>query len=193
MIFLFEGTHEWINCNIPALIFVKNHPDMIPKIAACIWLDFITSPDNTRLAIASKNLRELTMEAMQRNGRTPLAPPSGMSMCTMGVLNRQDVPTVGILSPRAGEYLHTTEDTMDKISPDELKKDVKVFIEIAEGVQKIPVRIIEPEEKARFGCGVLFSDASMPEYPSGESYLPEDSGPLYVGGYGNVVILDRKL
>jgi hypothetical protein len=76
------------------------------------------------------------MEAMQRNGRITLAPPSGMSMCTMGVLNRQDIPTVGVLSPRAGEYLHTTEDTMDKISPDELEKDVKVFIEIAEGVQR---------------------------------------------------------
>ncbi|MGD0424323.1 MAG: M28 family peptidase, partial [Candidatus Bathyarchaeia archaeon] len=185
MVFMFESAHEWINCNIPGLIFIKNHSELVPKISACVWLDFITDKTVSRWLSAPRSLEPIVSDTLKRNGRKVISfrgeHSEEYTSCTMGVLNRQAIPAISC-SATAVELLHTTEDTLDKMSPSQLQKDVNVFIELVEKLQHISVMRLKPEEIPKLGCGVLFTESDTPDYPNGESYVPEVAPPLYVGG-----------
>lgn len=206
MLFLFSGSHVWLNCNASSLRFIEQHGEVMPRIVAMLWLDHISSPVYvagkrrarrnfpTRFAITSGNpaLWLLTFLAMLRNRRLPVALPISRlwTMCEMGPFDNLAVPSMTMQA--MSELMLTSEDTWDKIDPWQLAKNVAVYVDLARRIQQVPGRLLRRLEipgRSLFGCGVLFWDPSVPEYAGGEDYQAEEAPPLYWGGYHRPVIL----
>ncbi len=195
MHFLFSGTHVWLNCNIASLRFIHRHRDLIPDITAMLWMDHISGPSvskekkdgfQSRFALTSGNpvLYLLTLLAMIKNKRYPLALPLSRlwTFCEMGPFDSLGIPSMCMQA--INHDLLTTEDTWEKIEPENLYHDIMIYHDLAKVIQKIPGRLLRKLEipgRSFFGCGSLFKDISVPEYPEGETYEPETSPPLYEG------------
>jgi len=210
MLFVFDPSHVWVNCNQAGIMIMHNHPEWTRKMAAVLWLDngsvpkfstmigekVIEFPFYLDIGLMSANpiLWLITFIALVMNGRIPLALPitTIWTMCMMGVFDRNGVPAVDLTGECAWGL--TTEDTMDKFTPGEIGKWVNIWIDIASSVQKIPgwiLRAVDLPGPSLFGCGVLFHESETPDYPAGDGYLPEPSLPLYVGGYKKPVLILR--
>ena len=208
MLFLFSGSHVWLNCNVSSLRFIDQHAEVVPRTVAMLWLDHISSPTNvagekrnrrnfpTRFTIMSGNplLSFLTFVTMMRNKRLPLILPISRlwTMCEMGPFDNLGIPSMTMQT--MSDLMLTTEDTWDKIDPHQLARDITVYVDLARNIQRLPGRLLRRLEipgRSLFGCGVLFSDPSVPEYPEGENYEAEEAPPLYCGGYRRPMTLLR--
>ncbi|MCP4760932.1 MAG: hypothetical protein GY870_04060 [archaeon] len=203
MLFIFSGSHVWLNCNVSSLKFIKNHYKIMPKVVAMLWMDHLSAPFvegksridfPTRLAITSDNLIMwfLTVLAMLKNKRIPLVLPLNRiwSLCEMGAFDNIGVPCM--TTQVSSDFMLTTEDTWDKINPTQLHRDIGVFYFLARLIQRIPGRLLQLFEfpgRSFFGCGVLFKDTSVPQYPKGELYGVEKSPPLYLGGENRIITI----
>ena len=99
------------------------------------------------------------------------------------MLDRLGIPAMSMQA--ITDDLLTTEDTWEKIDPKILYEDVRVYMDLCDSIQHVPgkwLRYAEIPGRSFFGCGSLFSDLSMPDYPEGEVYTPEAAQALYTGG-----------
>lgn len=185
MFFFFDSFHVWGNCCQTALTLLERHKTLASQIEEFIWLDHISDgkADTSRLTTVSDNpvLWPLTALALARNKVIPLALPLAQiwSVCATGAHQRNGIPSVTVQA--LNDDTLTPEDTWNKFDKNILYRDVRVHIELAEALQWLEV----PRDEAREplgGCGSLFTDLAMPEYPKGEEYEPESDYPLYVGG-----------
>jgi hypothetical protein len=184
LIFYFDSFHVWGNCPQAGLMFIKNHSNMIADIEALIWLDHIGAGETSaRTAVVSENpvLWPLFLISMAKNGRQPLALPMAKiyTGCMPGPFARLGIPIV--TQQAIVEALLSTEDTWDKFTPNDFFKDILIHVDLILWLQHITIPRDTPGESLG-GCGVLFTESDTPDYPNGESYVPEVAPPLYVGG-----------
>jgi len=185
MLFFFDSFHVWGNCCQAAVTVLERHKTLAAQIDAFLWLDHIGDgmADSPRMTMTSDNpvLWPLVALCMAKRGIKPVAMPIARiwSLCATGPFERQGIPTMTMQA--LGDLVLTPEDTWDKFDPDALYRDVMMHIELAQALQKITVPRNEPGEPVG-GCGALFTDAEMPDYPMGGQYVPEPCYPLYVGG-----------
>jgi hypothetical protein len=200
MLFLFSGSHVWINCNISSLCFIEKHKKFISNIVAMLWMDHISAPVFVekekvsrwnfplRLGLTSDNLilYVLTYYSMFKNRRFPLVLPLNRiwTLCEMGPFDNIGVPCMCMQV--TSNLMLTTEDTWDKIDAHQLYKDISVYIDLARVIQLIPGRILKSFEfpgRSFYGCGSLFKATTQPEYDNEQIYEPEKAPPLLIGGY----------
>lgn len=200
MLFLFSGSHVWLNCNISSLCFIEKHKKFIPKLVAMLWMDHISAPVfingrqverrkfPMRLGLTSDNfiIYILTYISMLKNRRMPFVLPLSRiwTLCEMGPFDNIGVPCMCMQV--ISDLMLTTEDTWDKIDHQQLIKDVSVYITLAKALQKIPGRILKLFEfpgRSFFGCGALFGATTQPKYPKEKSYQVEEAPPLLIGGH----------
>jgi hypothetical protein len=200
MLFLFSGSHVWINCNISSLCFIEKHKNYIHNLVAMLWLDHISDPvfiENEkvgrrnfpmRLGLTSDNflMYLLTYYSMFKNKRFPFVLPISRiwTLCEMGPFDNIGIPCMCMQV--MSDLMLTTEDTWDKIDSRQLYKDISVYITLAKALQKIPAKLLKLLEypgRSFYGCGALFKDTTQPSYPKGSNYEPEEAPPLLIGGY----------
>jgi len=202
MLFLFSGSHVWLNCNISSLCFIEKHKKFISNLVAMLWMDHISAPVYIerkkvsrrkfpmRLGLTSDNfiIYILTYFSMLKNRRMPFVLPISRiwTLCEMGPFDNVGVPCMCMQV--VSDLMLTTEDTWDKIDPLQLYRDVSVYITLAKILQRIPGRILRSFEfpgRSFFGCGTLFKDSTQPKYPDGKRYEAEKTPPLLIGGFGS--------
>ncbi|TFG30059.1 MAG: hypothetical protein EU532_01900 [Promethearchaeota archaeon] len=200
MLFLFSGSHVWINCNISSLCFIERHKKYISNLVAMLWMDHISAPVfingerisrwkfPLRLGLTSDNfiLYLITYYSMLKNRRLPFVLPLNRiwTLCEMGPFDNIGIPCMCMQV--ASDLMLTTEDTWDKIDAHQLNKDISVYVDLAKLIQLIPARILKLFEfpgRSFFGCGALFKDTSQPKYDNKHCYEPENAPPLLIGGY----------
>jgi hypothetical protein len=200
MLFLFSGSHVWLNCNISSLCFIEKHKKFMSNLVAMLWMDHISSPIYVehkrvsrkkfpiRLGLTSDNfiIYILTYFSMLKNRRMPFVLPINRiwTLCEMGPFDNIGIPCMCMQV--MSDLMLTTEDTWDKIDPTQLYKDVSVYVTLAKALQKVPgtiLRLFEFPGRSFFGCGTLFKDTSQPQYPDGMSYEAENAPSLLIGGY----------
>ncbi|MHA1803157.1 MAG: hypothetical protein ACTSU4_01345 [Promethearchaeota archaeon] len=198
--FIFSGSHVWLNCNVSSTNFIKNHPDIISKSVAMLWMDHISNVHAIngrevsrrkfplRVGITSDNLIlfTLTFFSMLKNKRFPLALPLSRlwTFCEMGPFDNIGIPVM--CQQVLGEFMLTTEDTWDKINPEQLYRDISVYETIARWIQGLPGTLLKRFEfrgRSFFGCGVLFPLPSSASYGNNEQYIAEKAPPLIRGGF----------
>lgn len=196
MLFFFDSFHVWGNCCQTAIMLEHRHPSMFKKIDSFIWLDHLSDgkADTGRPAITSDNavMWPLFTLLMAKYHIAPIALPIGRmwSLCATGTFERRGIPAVTVQA--LNDITLTPEDTWDKFAPDILFRDIMLHIELAQSLQAIKIPQNEPGEPIG-GCGALFTGTVLPEYPAGESYVPEASYPLYVGGEHSPITILRTL
>jgi hypothetical protein len=196
ILFFFDSFHVWGNCNQTANLVLRDHADIVENIDAFVWLDHISDGivDADRILLSSDNpvTWPITALALARNGVFPLAVPVSRiwSMCANGPFERAGIPTLTMQS--FGDIVLTTEDTWDKFDPAVVLRDVSVNLDIARAFLELDIPRNEPGEPIG-GCGVLFTGLEHPTYAPGESYEPQPSYPLLIGGEtGPIVRLTTK-
>ena len=195
MLFFFDSFHVWGNCCQTALTILDRYKTLSDKYDAFIWLDHIGNgkADTLHSTTVSDNpvVWPLAAFSQFKYGIAPFVVPivEIWSICATGAYQRIGIPTVTVQA--TDDNLLTPEDTWDKFDPDVVYRDILAHVDLAEALQKTEVPADQPVEPFG-GCGSLFTDLSQPEYPEGESYVPEKSYPLYVGGAESKIrILER--
>jgi hypothetical protein len=185
MLFFFDSFHVWGNCCQAAVMLLNRHRTLASCIESLLWLDHIGDgrADSPRLSITSDNpvFWPLITLAMAKRGIMPIALPIGRiwSLCATGAFERQGIPTMTMQA--LNDITLTPEDTWDKFDPAVLFRDVMMHIELAQALHMLSVPHNAPGEPVG-GCGALFTEPVMPDYPPKEQYVPEPAYPLYVGG-----------
>ncbi|MBD3341699.1 MAG: hypothetical protein GF353_21520 [Candidatus Lokiarchaeota archaeon] len=199
MIFIFSGSHVWLNCNISSLWFIEKHKKFMPNITAMLWMDHISDAVvikgqkikrekfPARLGLTTDNFVVflLTYAAMFKNKRFPLVLPLSRiwTLCEMGPFDNIGIPCMCMQV--MNHVMLTTEDTWDKIDPLQLYRDISVYIDMARAIHTIPGKIMKAFEfrgRSFFGCGALFKTIKQPKYNKGEHFIPEEAPNLLIGG-----------
>lgn len=194
ILFFFDSYHVWGNCCQVANQFLARHSSLANEITSFIWLDHFSDgrADTDGVAVVDANpvYWPLLALALARRGIKPVAVPiAGLySMCALAAHQRRGVPSFTIQKTNA-EMLGT-EDTWSKFDPDVLHRDVLLHVDFLEALQRLEVPPIAKEEPVT-GCGVLFDELELPEYGPAETYEPEPTYPLYVGGADGEVAIYR--
>lgn len=190
ILFYFDSFHVWGNCCQVANTLLSRHPTLAANITAALWLDHFSDGrfDTDGVALINNNpvYWPLLALALARRGIKPNVLPVAdlYSICTTGAHQRRGIPTMTI--QKVNGDLLSTEDTWSKFDPEAFYRDVLAHIDFLEAVQHLNVPQ-EPAEDPVTGCGVLFHSLDTPSYPEGESYVPEATYPLYVGGTDGAV------
>ena len=185
MLFFFDSFHVWGNCCQAALTVLDRYPEYAANTEAFLWLDHLTDgqPLTPRVINASDNpvLWPLTAMAAAASGVSPIALPIARiwSVCATGAFERSGVATMTVQA--INDYVLTPEDTWDKFREDVVRRDICFHIRLASALHRIYVAP-DPASEPIGGCGSLFTETEEPEYPKGQSYVPEKSYPLYKGG-----------
>jgi len=193
MLFFFDSFHVWGNCCQTANLILKNHPTLAQEIDAFLWLDHISdggmNTPHSMYTSENPTVFPLAALAMAKRGLKPLALPVGRTyvVCASGAFERRGIPIVNLQA--FNDYVLTTEDTWDRFDLAAVYRSFLIYLDIASALQLSVVSAGTPGEPIG-GCGSLFTETDMPEYPTGESYAPEPAYPLYIGGEaGPVTIL----
>ncbi len=158
MLFVAYGTHEYLGCNIGAVKFLQNNPDLKNQVMIDVGLDFHVGDRYTEAggqfinkteydgmaeigaAFMSENpvLYSLVMPKVFAGAGfiLPLIPEKIMAMCETGVAYTMGIAALRITS--CPFYYHTTEDTMDKFQPWQIEKMTKMHVKILDSLQEIP-------------------------------------------------------
>ena len=185
MLFFVDSFHVWGNCCQTAITILDRYKTLTSHVDAMIWLDHIgdgrTDTRHTTTVSDNAVVWPLTALTQLKYGIIPYVLPKAQiwSICATGAYQRIGIPTV--TAQAMNEFTLTPEDTWDKFKPDVVFRDILTHIDLTEALQKLDIPADEPAEPFG-GCGSLFTDISQPEYPEGESYMPEPDYPLYVGG-----------
>ena len=185
LLFFFDSFHVWGNCNQTSLTLLDRHRELTGRVQTLLWLDHLSDgrPDTPRAATVSNHpvVWPVLTLLQAKFGITPNASPISRlwSVCVSGAFERIGVPisTVQALN----EETLTPEDNWSKFDLDTVFRDIQYHINLAESLASLEIERNEPGEPVG-GCGCLFTNPENPEYPEGESYVPEPEYPLYVGG-----------
>ena len=188
LLFVFYGSHEFVDCNLGAVKFYRNHPDLAKKIVIDIGLDHLAGypwkeygghltrirpltplpgMDQPRGAFISENpaLYRIVIPALLKhrlipffvlpmsmfpngathNSKNPNPPEDSsteqdslLSYCICETAPSYNLGIAALRIMQCPLWWHTPLDTMDKFSPQQIKRAVDAHLEIMEKIDRVP-------------------------------------------------------